>query len=648
MNKQEPDCGLGDPMLMMLVEYCMAKGTDFEILEKIGDGGMGEVYKARLFNDFGFEKIIAAKKIHASGSDRTIMREAQILSKLSHPNICSVFDLKEHDGNVYMLMEFIDGQSLSEVQGLALQKGYRFSDQFLGLLAFEVLKGLECAHSSNDQKVPVIHRDISPQNVMISLSGEVKILDFGVARLEKTAADNTQKACYGKLRYCAPEILRGAEYDQGADLYALGILLFELCTGVKVFEGLTESQIIAQKMNHDLDYSIIAKCGRSAEFKNFIEKLTSSEVNKRFKSAKEAIEYLTTKSLLGTTDVAREVISAEVAQLKNSGIERTKTVQVPIVAKPSAQMRSFALAGVFLTILVAIGIFYKIKSPNKAVQIKPMEIKVISEGTLTTLSLPPDDGRVAVGGELGFTMFEFNCLSAMNSILSFPSLTIDPEIERKLKFYNMLRSPKEFLIIAINDYSNKETSLSLLKKSCLYQGAFKSGVTFYEDINEVMKKKKDVQFQSFKDLVETISKSTIFTNQKYNDLYKAENELIVAKDREKLDAQIKGIREFHITNFKVLSVPEDIFPETLSECRTLADMYWANEAIKLPPRKEFIQDFRVVIVPFPIDGEIMKTGPSYIEFSDNQKATDSIFRKKGVCSFQRVNGEVVESSLRKL
>jgi serine/threonine-protein kinase len=190
----------------------MAITTEFEVLSKIGQGGMGEIFKARLFNSHGFEKIVAAKKVigaYSAENMASLLVEAKILAKLNHPNICSVVDLREYQDSLFIVMELIEGVNLSEVQATAMQNGYIFSEDFVWQLANQALRGLAHAHKFNNEQNPILHRDLSPHNIMINTVGQTKILDFGVARIENLEGTSEAISTYGKIRYCAPEILNG-------------------------------------------------------------------------------------------------------------------------------------------------------------------------------------------------------------------------------------------------------------------------------------------------------------------------------------------------------------------------------------------------------------------------------------------------------
>ncbi len=631
---------------MLLLIYVMAKSTEFELLAKIGEGGMGEVYRARLFNKHGFEKIVAAKKVIGTTTDKSFMREAEVLSKLNHPNICSVFDIKEFDGNLYILMEYIDGLSLSDIQEVSIQKGYKFREEFISQVAFQVLKGLEYAHASLEEKPSIIHRDISPQNIMVSQQGNVKILDFGIAKIETTHL-TSKDSTYGKVRYCAPEVLNGKSYDQRSDLYALGVLLFELSIGAKAFNEQSEVQIIAQKENNELSYSLITSVGHSRSLQIFIEKLSASNTTSRFQSAKDALTFILQHNLINTSEVSGSILVDEIENLKSSGICRTKTIVNPTREKVVSR-KKIVVATALTSCLILFGLIY---SQYVKTNWRHLDFQVQSEGKLVKLEHPKNDGRTEIGGELGLYMSDFNCVSAINSFISFSSGILSPDIEKKFNSFGIKRKPSQFLRELILDYQQTEFLLDFLKINCSQNKTFNKGVIVYQDIYDALLKEKEKEYQSWKELQDTLRPKVFFRAEKFDELY---GEMMDLGSNEKIyhiRNQLEKIQTVHakvLTGFQILFLDEKVFPKNLLECRDLIEYYWVVEAMKKTLSSNDILNFSAIVIPAPNDGEIVKYGPDFLEYKDNSKAENSNFRKHGVCVFKRYKGEVVESSLRKL
>ena len=226
----------------------------YEILAPIGAGGMGEVYKAK---DTRLDRIVAIKVLpeHLAESPerkQRFEREAKAISQLNHPRICTLFDVGSEDGIEYLVMEFLEGETLAE----RLKKGPLPLDQALEYGA-QIADGLDKAHRAG-----IVHRDLKPGNVMIR--DGIKLLDFGLAKIvdehgsaEGSDAPTRQKgltgdhAILGTLQYMAPEQLEGKSVDARADVFAFGAVLYEMLTGVKAFEGESQASLIAAVLKNE-------------------------------------------------------------------------------------------------------------------------------------------------------------------------------------------------------------------------------------------------------------------------------------------------------------------------------------------------------------------------------------------------------------
>ncbi|HVE66482.1 MAG TPA: serine/threonine-protein kinase, partial [Thermoanaerobaculia bacterium] len=226
----------------------------YEIQQLVGSGGMGEVYRAR---DTRLERTVAVKVLsaHLSSSPEVrerFDREAKTISQLSHPNICALYDVGHQDGIDYLVMEYLEGETLAE----RLLKGPLATEQVLRH-GVEIAGGLDRAHRQG-----IVHRDLKPGNVMLTRAG-VKLLDFGLAKAFQaqplsgvtglpTAAHLTQEgSILGTFQYMAPEQLEAKDADARTDIFALGAVLFEMATGRKAFSGASQASLISSIMSAD-------------------------------------------------------------------------------------------------------------------------------------------------------------------------------------------------------------------------------------------------------------------------------------------------------------------------------------------------------------------------------------------------------------
>jgi len=219
----------------------------YQLLERLAVGGMAELYRARSVASAGVSKTVVVKKIlpaFAGQRDfvRMFVNEAKIAVSLSHGNIAQVFDFGEVDSEYYLAMEYVRGQPLSKVIRRAHALGLPWiPEEYAVFTAVEMCKGLHYAHTRADEAhrpLHIIHRDVSPQNVIIGYEGEVKIVDFGIARARgATDSELREGAVKGKYPYFSPEQARGDEVDIRTDVYATGVVLYQMCCGRLPHEG---------------------------------------------------------------------------------------------------------------------------------------------------------------------------------------------------------------------------------------------------------------------------------------------------------------------------------------------------------------------------------------------------------------------------
>lgn len=215
------------------------------LLSKIASGGMAELLKAKITGDHGFEKVLAIKKIHAHFKTEQDMLsafidEARLAALLQHQNIVQVVDFGQVDSEYFIAMEFLDGLDLATVLKMAALAGVTLDIGHALSIAAKVCEGLHYAHSlSDDQGRPlnIVHRDISPANIFITHGGEIKVIDFGIARAASHNRLTVAGSLKGKIRYMAPEQARGSVLDRRADIYAIGALLYEMTAGQPLFKG---------------------------------------------------------------------------------------------------------------------------------------------------------------------------------------------------------------------------------------------------------------------------------------------------------------------------------------------------------------------------------------------------------------------------
>ncbi|MFL5453199.1 MAG: protein kinase domain-containing protein [Myxococcales bacterium] len=213
------------------------------LLEKLATGGMGEVFLARQQGPAGFEKILVVKKIlnHLTENKEFVelfLGEARLAARMNHRNIVQVFELGEHEGTYFIAMEYVAGKSLREVIDAAQKRHERIPPEIARSIAEQICDGASYAHNLTDitgRSLNIIHRDLNPQNVLLSFGGDVKVIDFGIAKSEISTVKTEAGMIKGKFVYMSPEQSLAKDLDKRSDVFAIGITLYEMLTGQNPF-----------------------------------------------------------------------------------------------------------------------------------------------------------------------------------------------------------------------------------------------------------------------------------------------------------------------------------------------------------------------------------------------------------------------------
>jgi serine/threonine protein kinase len=239
----------------------------YELMRRIATGGMAEVYLARRAGPHGFQKLVAVKRIlpqYTRDPDFVAMfvDEARVCARLGHPNIVQVFDFGEQDGELYMAMEYVDGTTGARLVRAAAARGEDVPLDVCLHVVLSVLRALDYAHGARDDDgnaILLVHRDVSPGNVLIDRSGAVKLTDFGIARAAEIERRTDAGQLKGKLGYMSPEQVVGRELDARSDIFTVGIVMAELLTLRPLFTGGKDLDVLLRI--RDADVSVIDRAG---------------------------------------------------------------------------------------------------------------------------------------------------------------------------------------------------------------------------------------------------------------------------------------------------------------------------------------------------------------------------------------------------
>lgn len=266
----------------------------YELRRMLAVGGMAEIHLARATGIEGFQKLVVLKRIlpHLAGDPefiRLFLDEARLAATLHHPNVVEVFDIGSHEGSYFFTMEYVRGQDLGSVIAAARKREEGLELENALAIVIGVAEGLHHAHEMQDadgQPLGLVHRDVSPSNIMITYAGAVKVCDFGIAKAvaRQARTDGTVK---GKVSYMSPEQCRGEALDRRSDVFAIGVVLYELTLGKRLFKGANELEVMKQVTERPIPLPTSLSAEYPLALEEIVMKALERDPQKRYASAQE-------------------------------------------------------------------------------------------------------------------------------------------------------------------------------------------------------------------------------------------------------------------------------------------------------------------------------------------------------------------------
>ena len=267
----------------------------YRVVDEIGIGGMASVHLARMDGPGGFQRWAAIKKIHSHLIEddsfiQMFLDEAQVAARISHPNVAQVFDLGKTEDTYWIAMEYLHGEPLREVMRRTEEVGTAMPPEIACKVIADAAEGLHAAHDltgKNGEQLNLVHRDVTPHNLFVTYDGITKVLDFGIAKFSLRAAHTKAGTLKGKLAYMSPEQVHGEQLDRRTDVFALGVVLWELTTGRRLFRMESDLDTLAKVQECDVPRPSALIRGYPIDLEKIVMKALAKNRADRFKTAKE-------------------------------------------------------------------------------------------------------------------------------------------------------------------------------------------------------------------------------------------------------------------------------------------------------------------------------------------------------------------------
>jgi eukaryotic-like serine/threonine-protein kinase len=328
-------------------------GSRYELLERAGRGGMADVWRGQVRGDAGFTRVLAIKQMHTALAEQEsyvgmFIEEARLGAVLESPNIAEVRDFVTEDGNFYIVMEWIDGLDLGSWIRWHIDTGQVPRWELVAAIGVGVLRGLAAAHErhgADGKPMPIVHRDVSPHNVLLTTRGQVKLIDFGLALADDRPTETTEPGVVkGKMAYLAPEIVSGGRPAPASDQFACGSVLWETLVGKKLFDGTTDYETYQRLRDCQVPPLRPIRGDVPSQFAGIVHRALSPHIEQRFPSTREMARQIGTvmKKVTMRRDM-HTVLSRSVAQARQAMGMGLRTGEVS-PQTPIADFRDFTPA----------------------------------------------------------------------------------------------------------------------------------------------------------------------------------------------------------------------------------------------------------------------------------------------------------------
>jgi serine/threonine-protein kinase len=302
----------------------------YRVVDEIGIGGMASVHLARMDGPGGFQKWVAIKKIHTHLVEddsfvQMFLDEARVAARISHPNVATVFDLGKHEDTYWIAMEYLHGEPLREVMRRTEELGTAMPPEIACRVIADAAEGLHAAHEllgKNGEKLGLVHRDVTPHNLFVTYDGVTKVVDFGIAKFSSRMSHTRAGTLKGKLAYMSPEQVHGEGIDRRTDIFALGVVLWELTTGQRLFRMESDLDTLAKVQECNVPRPSTLIRGYPVDLEKIVMKALAKNRGERFKTARELSRALQSLLMRRGLFIASDEVAAYTQQIFSDRIQK--------------------------------------------------------------------------------------------------------------------------------------------------------------------------------------------------------------------------------------------------------------------------------------------------------------------------------------
>jgi serine/threonine-protein kinase len=346
----------------------------YVLYDEIASGGMATVHFGRLSGPVGFSRTVAIKRLHPQYAKdpefvTMFLDEARLCGRIRHPNVVPTLDVVTLEGEIFVVMEYVAGEALSKLMKAASQKDIPIPPKVAATIISSVLHGLHAAHQTRDEhgrELGIVHRDVSPQNILVGADGTARVLDFGVAKAAGRLQTTRDGQVKGKIAYMAPEQLAGAGTTKQVDIYAAAVVLWEMLAGRRLFDGETETIVLARAIDGKVDPPSLYNPALARSIDEIVLRGLARNPAVRYASAREmALAVEQTMGLASPSEVgewvemvageelqrrAQTVAEIEIASLQQPPSPKIGLAKPPPVSEPHSQVSSISVSRSAVTV----------------------------------------------------------------------------------------------------------------------------------------------------------------------------------------------------------------------------------------------------------------------------------------------------------